>query len=362
MLNFLLEDFVALQLSGARDTADDATSRRGGAGPSDDRAFKLDGHPVMIPTRNRPAQASPFTIVREEGGEVVLQRGARRLGVLEAVPRPRFYDLQTADGISYEQIARLHGSDCLASTVVQACHRYDDPKTRCHFCAIGVSLKRGATILRKTPAQLAEVAAAAQRLDGVAHVTLTSGTMEGPSRGADYLGECAAAIKRATGLPVQVQFEPPADHSVFARLKAMGVDDVGLHVESFDERVRRWATPGKAEVSVEEYFRAFEAAVAAFGRGKVSTFVILGLGEDPELTLACTQRAVDLGCYPYVVPLRPLADSFLAKGQPPAPAYMERMYAAVAEQLHRGGLSSRSSSAGCVRCKACSALQFKERP
>jgi radical SAM protein (TIGR04043 family) len=361
MLNFLFEDFIALQVTGARDQSADAAGRRGGAGPSDDRAFRVDGRPLMIPTLNRPAKASPFTIVGGEPEGLVLKRGERSLGKLEPVPRPRFYDLQTADGISYEKIARLHSTDVLASTVVQACHRYDDPKTRCRFCAIGVSLQRGATIKVKTPEQLAEVAAAAQRLDGVKHVTLTSGTVDEPGRGALYLGSCAAAIKAATGMPVQLQFEPPVDLGVFARLRDMGVDDVGLHVESFDEEVRRWATPGKAEIPVEQYFQAFEAAVAAFGRGKVSTYVILGLGEDPELTLRGTQRAVNLGVYPYVVPLRPLADSMLAKAQPPDPAYMERMYSAVAEQLAAAGLSSQQSSAGCVRCKACSLLQFKEK-
>ena len=359
MNHLLLEDFVALQLAGARDQAAEGPGRRGGAGPSDDRAFRIAGHPVMIPTLNRPAQASPFAIVSEDEA-LVLKNGQRSLGVLEAVPRPRFYDLRTADGIPYEQLARLHGTDCLASTVIQACHRYDNPRTRCHFCAIGVSLQRGTTVRTKTPAQLAEVAAAAQALDGVAHVTLTSGTMHQPDRGAEYLGTCAAAIKRATGLPVQLQFEPPEDLGLFARLRDMGVSDVGLHVESFDEAVRHRVTPGKAEIPLEAYFQAFEAAAAAFGPGKVSTYVILGLGEDPEVTLAQCQRAVDLGVYPYVVPLRPLLDTFLAKASPPDPAYMRRMYSAVAAQLAARGLSSRQSTAGCVRCKACSLLQLEE--
>ncbi|HET6412146.1 MAG TPA: MSMEG_0568 family radical SAM protein [Anaeromyxobacter sp.] len=361
MLNDLLEDFITLQLVGARDERGSDGARRGGAGPSDDKAFQIAGHPLMIPTQNRPARTSPFHIVGE-ADRVALHKGDRKVGVLEPVPRPRFYDLATADGISYEKIARLHGTDVLASTVVQACYRYDDPRTRCRFCAIGVSLARGATIHTKTPAQLAEVAEAAKRLDGVTHVTLTSGTPDEPDHGADYLGACAEAIKQATGLPVQVQLEPPRDLGAFGRMRARGVDDVGLHVESFDEEVRRRVTPGKAEISVEDYFRAFEVAVEVFGRGKVSTYVIVGLGEDPELTLAQCHRAVALGVYPFVVPLRPLEGTFLAKAQPPDAAYVARMYEAVADQLAAAGLSSKDSSAGCVRCRACSLLQFKERP
>ena len=354
-----LLDLIALQCQGVRTESGEA-GRRGGAGPSDDKAFLFGDHPVMIPTLNRPARRSAFTIVAGTQGLLELRKADEVLGNVTAVPRPRFYDGWTADGVSYEKIARLHGADCLASTVVQQCYRYDDPDTRCRFCAIGVSLSKGATIHTKTPGQLAEVALAAKTLDGVRHVTLTSGTVRGPDRGASYLGECAEAIKRASGLPVQAQFEPPDDEELFAVLKRKGVDDVGLHVESFDERVRARMTPGKAEISVATYFQAFEAAVRVFGRGKVSTYVILGLGEDEALTLEGCRRAAELGVYPFVVPLRPLMDTFLAKAIPPDADYMHRMYAAVGEMLRRYRMSSADSNAGCVKCGACSLLQFRE--
>ena len=54
----------------------------------------------------------------------------------------------------------------LATTVVQTCIRYDE-STRCRFCTIEESLRAGATTQVKSPAQLAEVAEAAVRLDGV---------------------------------------------------------------------------------------------------------------------------------------------------------------------------------------------------
>lgn len=355
----LLRELVELQCRGARLDGGEDASRRGGAGPSDAGAYRLGEHTIMIPTRIRSARTSPFTIVA--GCEnLTLEKQGELLGELSAVPRPRFYDLETADGISYEKLARLHGRDCLATTVVQRCIRYDQPSTRCRFCAIGVSLANGATVEVKTPAQLAEVAKAAQALDGVTHVTLTSGTVDQPDRGALYLGECAAAIKAATGLPVQVQCEPPEDPGVFDALKAMGVDDVGIHVESFDPAVRAHVTPGKATVGLDAYFDAFERAVRVFGRGKVSTYVILGLGEDEALTLEGCRRAVALGVYPFVVPLRPIPGSFMAKAEPPAEDYTHRIYDAVADMLQRARLSSRDSSAGCVKCKACSLLQLRE--
>jgi len=359
-MNMTLADYVALQSQGAR-ISDQESVRRGGAGPADARAFLLDGHPVMVPVLSASARNSDYAFVPQDDSWR-LERDGRLLCQARAVPRPAFYDGKTGDGIPYVKIARLHGQDCLASTVIQECVRYNSRKTRCRFCAIGASLDRDATIHTKTPAQLAEVALAAKTLDGVRHVTLTAGTTADPDAGAVHLGECAAAIKAATGLPVEIQFEPLGDRGLYARLKAMGVDDVGMHVESFDPAVRRRMTPGKAEIGLEAYFEAFATAVAVFGRNKVSTYVILGLGEDRELTLDGCARAAAMGVYPVVVPLRPLLDSCLAKATPIDPAYLDHMYRAVGKLLKANGLTAEASTAGCVRCRACSLLQFTEGP
>lgn len=354
-----LREYCALQCFGARDGGTQ-TGRRGGAGPADARAFVLGANPLMIPTINKPAQCSGYVLL-PMNGSMVLEKHGKVIGKVSAVPRPKFYGLTTADGIPYQKIARLHGADCLASTVIQECVRYNDPKTRCRFCAIGASLEHGATIHTKTPGQLADVAAAAKVLDNIRHVTLTSGNTAEAGAGVEHLGLCARAIKASSGLPVQVQFEPPEDPGLFKFLKDMGVDDVGLHIESFDQAVREKVTPGKAAIPVETYFEAFERAVAIFGRNKVSTYVILGLGEDEALTLDLCGKAAALGVYPFVVPLRPLLDSFLANAAPPDPEYLHRMYLAVGGILRKNGLSSHASSAGCVRCRACSLLQFTEQ-
>ena len=357
-MTMTLADYVALQSYGAR-ILDHETVRRGGAGPADAGAYVIDGHPVMIPALSLSARSSEYAFV-QDGDRLRLERDGRPLCHAAAVQRPRFYDGRTADGVPYDKIARLHGLDCLASTVIQECVRFGSKRTRCRFCAIGASLAQGSTIHTKTPEQLAEVALAARDLDGVRHVTLTAGTTACPDDGAVYLGRCAKAIAEATVLPVEIQFEPLRDQSLYARLRDMGVTDVGIHVESFDPAVRRRMTPGKAEVDLETYFEAFAAAVAVFGRNKVSTYVILGLGEDSQATLDGCRRAAALGVYPVVVPLRPLLDSCLAEAKPVDPDYLGGMYRAVGRMLTDQGLSAERSSAGCVRCRACSLLQFTE--
>ena len=69
---------------------------------------------------------------------------------------------------------------------------------RCQFCAIGESLKAKRTIARKTPEQLAEVAEAAKRLDGISQVVMTTGTPSTSDRGAAIMEESAGAVKERT--------------------------------------------------------------------------------------------------------------------------------------------------------------------
>jgi radical SAM protein (TIGR04043 family) len=329
--------------------------RRAGAGPSDDGHWRLrDGGCATLPM----APDSPFELDAE--GQL------RRNGVLvqeagvEPVARPRFYDLETEDGIPYEQLARLHGADVLATTVVQTCIRYTRESTRCRFCTIEESLRAGATTQVKQAEELAEVAEAAWRLDGVRQMVMTTGTSNGPDRGARHLGRCVAAVRAAVPLlPIQVQIEPPVQLDWIDRLRVAGADAIGIHIEALDERVRARWTPGKATVSRERYEAAWSHAVRVFGANRVSTYLLVGLGEDPDELIAGSERLIEMGVYPFVVPYRPLAGSLADRDGTPAPApeLLEHVTRRVAAALASAGMAGADQVAGCAACGACSALQ-----
>ena len=333
-------------------------TRRGGAGPADAGMIWVEGVAVTVPVGASYVAGSPFVLRREDEGWGIYRDGAR-VATADPLERPRFYDLATADGIPYWKIALLH-LDSLASTVLQTC-TYWGTSDQCAFCGIELSLQADRTIAVKRPDQLAEVAAAAKELDQVVDVTLTTGSTAAPDRGARYLGRCARAIKQATGLPIEGQFEPPADLGVLDEVHDDGLDSVGMHVESFDPEVLARIAPGKARTGIDGYFRAWERAVEVFGAGQVSTYVILGMGEDPEVTVDGCRRAVDLGVYPFVVPLRPVPGSLMGDCMPPSADYMDRVYRQVAPYLVARGLGSGDVRAGCARCQACSAISLLER-
>ena len=333
-----------------------APSRRGGAGPSDHKAVTVDGQTVMVPVHTGSARRSPF----ETDVKGRLLRDGKPVRTIQFAREPRFYKLQTRDGVPYWKIAQLHGSDVLATTVLQTCIRYGRRSTSCQFCAIGESLAAGRTINRKTPEQLAEVARAAVRLDGVRHMVMTTGTPNFTDRGAAILCESAFAVRSAVDLPIQAQCEPPDDPVWFQRLKAAGVDSLGMHLEAVSPEVRERIMPGKASVTPEQYLEAFAEAVTVFGRGQVSTYILAGLGDSREAILNMSERLVALGVYPFVVPFVPISGTPLADHPAPSPEFMQSILQPLGRLLANAGLRSTDIKAGCGRCGACSSLAAYE--
>ncbi|WP_345479547.1 MSMEG_0568 family radical SAM protein [Amnibacterium soli] len=331
--------------------------REAGAGPSDDGHVLWDGEQAAIPVN----PDSPYLVF---DGRLLLDTGDAGpidVGIdVAPVHRPRFYDLATADGTSYEQIARLHGRNVLATTVVQTCVRYDEDQ-RCRFCAIEASLEAGATIAVKTPAMLAEVARAARDLDGVEQMVMTTGTSNGWDRGAKHLARCVQAVKEAVPeLAIQVQIEPPRNLRAIQDLHDAGAESIGIHVESMDDAVRRRWMPGKSTVTLDEYRAAWTEAVRVFGRNQVSTYLLVGLGEDPDDVPRWAEELIGLGVYPFVVPFRPLRGTLATDvDHVPAPqrSILETVSRQVAALLVAAGMFGSDQKAGCAACGACGVLK-----
>ncbi len=333
--------------------------RRGGAGPAQGLTLLVDGRVVSVPVV-RGAQAA-YRLVVGAGGTVLHGHGRGPFSV-DVLPADPFADMVTSDGVSYGHVALIHGGDCLASTVIQTCVFWSTARA-CRFCAIGASLRDGRTVARKSAEQLVEVASVAAARGLASHVVLTTGCTEDGGEELAHLASCTRALKESVDLPVGVQLRPPRDPAAFEVLRSAGVDTVGLHIESLDPRTLAWVAPTKAEIGWRGYVESWRQAVAVFGRGQVSTYVIMGLGEHPGLTARRLRRVAELGVFPHVVPFRPVPGSLLEHHPTPSADLMRQAYAAAAGALRAAGLSQSRIKAGCGRCTACSALpEWESQP
>lgn len=357
----LAELKTELLCKGVRTEENIEKGRKGGAGPAGGRYLILPNETVVNVPLWPPFVNRSDIILRRSDSGWSLFRGEEKITDVELIKPPRFYSRKTLSGQPMYKIALLHGKDCLATTLFQSCVHCSTGEG-CKFCGIEVSLRSGATVLRKRPEDLVEVAGAALEEGVCNHVTLTTGTTGTPDRGAKILAEATRELKDHYDVPIHVQLEPPGENYL-ELLANVGADTVGIHIESFDRVVLKRVCPGKAKVSFEEYLEAWKKAVELFGEAQVSTYVIAGLGERDESILDGVETVVGLGVVPFLVPFRPIVGTEFEKRRPPSAGRMIALYERVAGILSDYGLNPLRNLAGCVRCGACSSIQesFKHR-
>jgi len=125
-------------------------------------------------------------------------------------------------------------------------------------------------------------------------------------------------VKRNTTVAVSVSCQPQTRERML-HLKGAGVDRLGMALDAATETIFR-AVKG---VDVggcycwEKQFRLFEEAIGIFGRGNVSTHVIVGLGESEEEAIWTLQRLVDLEVLPALFAFTPIVGTALEGNLPP---------------------------------------------
>ena len=125
---------VELQSLGVRTTVPTGpgATRAGGAGPSDAGFLWVDGAPLTVPVHGDYVSRSPYELVLGTNGRAgTLFRDGTEVGRVTLHPRPKIYDLETADGVPYWKIGLMH-LDSFASTVFQRCV-YWGTDDQCHF-------------------------------------------------------------------------------------------------------------------------------------------------------------------------------------------------------------------------------------
>ncbi|MGD9397493.1 MAG: radical SAM protein [Candidatus Thorarchaeota archaeon] len=356
----LLRLKVRLLTEGARLPEDQWSGRKGGAGPVGSRYFVLpNGKPCGVPIRQDELadQYSSASLEPTDDPKIWIYDKEVEL---RNVPRPKFYDMTTEDGIPYYKLALLHGTKTLATTVYQAC-RYWTHGTQCKFCTIPTSHMSGDTVLEKTPEQLVEVLRAAEREGVVQDVLLTTGTPETPDVGLRPLIRIIEAIREVSNIPIGIQFEPLVEKDMIRDVANAGANAVGMHIESADESVREEMCPGKFQYGpLDLYRRSWQHALDFFDRGNVSTFLLHGLGEDLGKTLALVEELAEVGVLPVVTPVRPSRGSQLADYTPTYVGNLEMsvdFYKKLGSILYNTRLNPENTVAGCHKCGGCTPNQ-----
>ncbi|MEG9194237.1 MAG: radical SAM protein [Candidatus Methanoglobus sp.] len=320
-----------------------APLRRGGGGPVGGVGFAVKDSIVSAPAVQSFAKASPYAILGKEGS-FWLYKGEEKIGKVK-LPKAKYYE-HKIKGISAGRYVALDGVNALVTAVTRRCIHVDSGK-KCVFCVIEENVPE-TQILEKAPEDIAEAVKVAYEEDRSRHLTLTTGTPNPVDKGALRYSEVARKIRAEIDIPMHAQLEP-VSREYLELLYSSGIDTLGIHVETFDERIRKAVVPGKPEI--EAYLESWENAVDIFGEWNVSSWILVGLGESVESVVSGFRAMAERGVYPYIAPYRPPPNATEKTDL----THVLKVYEALAELRGEYDIKLKFR-AGCPRCTGCSAI------
>jgi radical SAM protein (TIGR04043 family) len=291
------------------------------------------------------AANSPFHMVKN-GAKYEIWKEDEKYTDIVLMPRPKFYDCLTSDGIPMYEVAVLGEPNHLRSVLNQRCAHHMRAKP-CKFCAIE---NWWAGHPNKTPLQIAETAEAAYKERIIKHVTLSTGTKDSDGKGLEDIVAAAKEICKRIPATMTVNFEPLTDYSLLESLlreaKTAGATTALCNIECFDENLREEIMPIKGKVPVEAYVKVWEKCLDVFGRNEVYTMFIAGLGESDESIIRGVEFAASHGVVASVVPHTPMLGAMYQNMMPPDAARILDLYEEVLPIYEKYGLKLYGGTGG----------------
>jgi biotin synthase-related radical SAM superfamily protein len=211
--------------------------------------------------------------------------------------------------------------------------------------------------------QVVDLIIEANRKGGLKAVAFTSAVVGSIRQTIDRMAYVVEKVRRV--LPdVPIGVEPYVEsYGDIDRLHEAGATEIKINVESFDPRIIEIACP---KLELDRQLEFLRYAVQVFGRGKVTSNIIIGLGETDRNVLEGVATLASMGIVPSIRALkvnptnRPSLEKALGKLQP---VTAERLIALNQEAkliLMAHGLSTNSYHTMCHECGCCDLVPFKD--
>jgi len=126
-------------------------------------------------------------------------------------------------------------------------------------------------------------------------------------------------IRSIVNLPFSVSCQPFGEEKM-RKLAQMGVDRIGIPLDAATKDIfdRIKGPLADGPYTWEKQREALKKAVKIFGKGKVSTHLIVGLGESEEGMVKMIQWCVDNAIYPGLFSFTPIQGTALESNPPPS--------------------------------------------
>jgi len=142
----------------------------------------------------------------------------------------------------------------------------------------------------------------------------------------DDLTALAELVKEHSDVPISISCQP-LSRSDLERLFYAGVQRVSVSLDAATEEIfnRVKGSGVGGPYTWNGHFKTLREAIRVFGRGNVTTHLIVGLGETEEEFVKILQTCVDMGAYPALFAFTPIPGTLLSNNPPPPLASYRRL-------------------------------------
>ncbi len=226
----------------------------------------------------------------------------------------------------------LHCPDQAFITVTEGCI------FSCRYCSVPRLAAR-----RKTVEEIMDLVESVRHR--VSAISLTSGVQGSIEEEEAYVCEVIDHL-RFFGLPIGVSIYP-TDQTP-DKLHALGVAEVKFNIETATPELFTGMCPG---LDYDRLWRVLDRSVELFGKGRVFSNVIIGLGETDAEMEACINRLTSHWVIPVLRPLNPVAG---CTGRlRPSAGRLRKLFAIHRQALARAGLDTAGALTMCTTCAGC---------
>jgi biotin synthase-related radical SAM superfamily protein len=181
--------------------------------------------------------------------------------------------------------------------------------------------------------------------DHIHAISITSGVLTTIEEEETYVLEVVKNLS-SFNLPVGVSIYPTPETP--DRLKELGVAEVKFNLEAATPELFSAMCPG---LDYGLLWRALDRSVKLFGKNRVFSNVIVGLGETDAELETCIKKLTSFGVIPVLRPLNPVAG---LSGTPrPTAERLKRIFAMHEKALAAAGLDPRLAVTMCTNCAGC---------
>jgi biotin synthase-related radical SAM superfamily protein len=265
-----------------------------------------------------------------EGGQVVIRDG----------------DTEIVRGHLEDAIAHCPGQAYV--TVSEVCI-FD-----CQYCPVPL-LKGSVKSPRDVESKISQILSDPKLAGELKAIALTSGVETSAQDEVERIAAIVRALRQKYDLPIGVSVYPTPNSTQL--LKEAGADEIKYNVETMDRELFRTMCPG---LSLDFVLEALKDAVQVFGRNKVFSNMLVGLGEDDRSIINGLQELISMGVIPILRavvehPLRPQT-----KMKRPTADRLLRLARKERELLDEHGLRADIAQTMCAPCTGCDLMPHRD--